>query len=126
MERVIAIDWLSASYVIVLFLLMIRRPPRSTRTYTLFPYTTLFRSGQLDGLSLGQRPKPQLLGRVHCEAPRLKNRGWYGRSTRSRLTIIRTGRPGRSVSVGWMFMLRRVISWPTWLMLSWEIGRAHV
>src|SRR3546814_11949385 len=23
---------------------MIRRPPRSTRTYTLFPYTTLFRS----------------------------------------------------------------------------------
>src|SRR3546814_13902226 len=28
---------------------MIRRPPRSTRTDTLFPYTTLFRSG--DGAS---------------------------------------------------------------------------
>src|SRR3546814_1286716 len=27
---------------------MIRRPPRSTRTDTLFPYTTLFRSGQVD------------------------------------------------------------------------------
>src|SRR3546814_20433319 len=27
-----------------LFFLMRRRPPRSTRTYTLFPYTTLFRS----------------------------------------------------------------------------------
>src|SRR3546814_2086946 len=26
------------------FFLMILRPPRSTRTYTLFPYTTLFRS----------------------------------------------------------------------------------
>src|SRR3546814_21138876 len=26
------------------FFLMIRRPPRYTRTYTLFPYTTLFRS----------------------------------------------------------------------------------
>src|SRR3546814_14649855 len=26
------------------FFLMIRRPPRSTRTETLFPYTTLFRS----------------------------------------------------------------------------------
>src|SRR3546814_5506456 len=26
---------------------MIRRPPRSTRTDTLFPYTTLFRSGQM-------------------------------------------------------------------------------
>src|SRR3546814_2871518 len=30
---------------------MIRRPPRSTRTDTLFPYTTLFRSGaRLDDL----------------------------------------------------------------------------
>src|SRR3546814_13755125 len=28
------------------FFLMIRRPPRSTRTDTLFPYTTLFRSPQ--------------------------------------------------------------------------------
>src|SRR3546814_13225503 len=30
---------------LVVFFLMIRRPPRSTRTDTLFPYTTLFRSG---------------------------------------------------------------------------------
>src|SRR3546814_17046127 len=30
---------------------MIRRPPRSTRTDTLFPYTTLFRS--LDGIGKG-------------------------------------------------------------------------
>src|SRR3546814_19930895 len=29
---------------------MIRRPPRSTRTDTLFPYTTLFRSEQVDRL----------------------------------------------------------------------------
>src|SRR3546814_19745842 len=31
-------------FSIVFFFLMIRRPPRSTRTDTLFPYTTLFRS----------------------------------------------------------------------------------
>src|SRR3546814_19500745 len=31
---------------------MIRRPPRSTRTDTLFPYTTLFRSRPLRGLRL--------------------------------------------------------------------------
>src|SRR3546814_14209991 len=31
-------------YAFVIFFLMIRRPPRSTRTDTLFPYTTLFRS----------------------------------------------------------------------------------
>src|SRR3546814_1947532 len=30
--------------VVIVFFLMIRRPPRSTRTDTLFPYTTLFRS----------------------------------------------------------------------------------
>src|SRR3546814_4889253 len=36
-----------AMYVVLVsffFFLMIRRPPRSTRTDTLFPYTTLFRS----------------------------------------------------------------------------------
>src|SRR3546814_9780445 len=32
------------SCLIFFFFLMIRRPPRSTRTDTLFPYTTLFRS----------------------------------------------------------------------------------
>src|SRR3546814_4030801 len=30
----------------IYFLLRIRRPPRTTRTDTLFPYTTLFRSTQ--------------------------------------------------------------------------------
>src|SRR3546814_8160717 len=35
----------------LLFFLMIRRPPRSTRTDTLFPYTTLFRSaGAVSGV----------------------------------------------------------------------------
>src|SRR3546814_17699605 len=34
--------------VFVVFFLMIPRPPRSTRTDTLFPYTTLFRS-RLEG-----------------------------------------------------------------------------
>src|SRR3546814_5666926 len=33
--------------------LMIRRPPRSTRTDTLFPYTTLFRSGNASGVNDG-------------------------------------------------------------------------
>src|SRR3546814_11706118 len=38
--------WITNRYdcCICFFLLMIRRPPRSTRTDTLFPYTTLFRS----------------------------------------------------------------------------------
>src|SRR3546814_16046898 len=42
----------NVNYVCFLFVffLMIRRPPRSTRTDTLFPYTTLFRSRR--------RPRP--------------------------------------------------------------------
>src|SRR3546814_2419995 len=41
----------------VFFFLMIRRPPRSTRTDTLFPYTTLFRSQPRGGeaVAAGQR-----------------------------------------------------------------------
>src|SRR3546814_14161600 len=37
--------------VILFFFLRIRRPPRSTRTDTLFPYTTLFRSVQTRALA---------------------------------------------------------------------------
>src|SRR3546814_16443135 len=40
------------------FFLMIRRPPRSTRTDTLFPYTTLFRSTD-NGVE--REPKVELL-----------------------------------------------------------------
>src|SRR3546814_4638283 len=41
------------------FFLMIRRPPRATRTDTLFPYTTLFRSAAAD-----RRRKPDRRGRA--------------------------------------------------------------
>src|SRR3546814_10016663 len=44
----------------VYFFLMIRRPPRSTRTDTLFPYTTLFRSERTAG-------KPVLLSKDDAE-----------------------------------------------------------
>src|SRR3546814_11363153 len=37
--------------VSIIFFLMIRRPPRSTRTDTLFPYTTLIRSRSILGTS---------------------------------------------------------------------------
>src|SRR3546814_17119848 len=53
---------------------MIRRPPRSTRTDTLFPYTTLFRSGEVaDGVD----PEPlELLERLGADAPqRLDGQG---------------------------------------------------
>src|SRR3546814_18690340 len=40
----IVIGFIELCCVSAFFFLMIRRPPRSTRTDTLFPYTTLFRS----------------------------------------------------------------------------------
>src|SRR5213075_2245971 len=41
--------------LLAFFLLMIRRPPRSTQQGTLFPYTTLFRSSPTS-IALGQTP----------------------------------------------------------------------
>src|SRR3546814_10889468 len=53
---------------------MILRPPRSTRTDTLFPYTTLFRSQQLapgpPGAVIGHRRGDQVL--VHGERQRCR------------------------------------------------------
>src|SRR3546814_65368 len=45
------------------FFLMIRRPPRSTRTDTLFPYTTLFRSVDWAGVAVdgGFHDQPHLV-----------------------------------------------------------------
>src|SRR3546814_17325916 len=57
---------------IIFFFLMIRRPPRSTRTDTLFPYTTLFRSLGFDSLfrndllrSFGSLGRALLRGLLH-------------------------------------------------------------
>src|SRR3546814_13106896 len=48
----VVVLWYSCISMLVVFLLMVRRPPSSTRTDTLFPYTTLFRSCQRGGRSL--------------------------------------------------------------------------
>src|SRR3546814_13473784 len=52
---------------------MIRRPPRSTRTDTLFPYTTLFRSPVVDARAdpgqLARHPPVQLLDVVAAVQP---------------------------------------------------------
>src|SRR3546814_14948752 len=42
---------------------MIRRPPRSTRTDTLFPYTTLFRSARRTRIALLRRHGERTAGR---------------------------------------------------------------
>src|SRR3546814_12391110 len=60
---------------------MIRRPPRSTRTDTLFPYTTLFRSGRTANADLvqivGQIAEIALKQIVRGIKPRLPGRSDY-------------------------------------------------
>src|SRR3546814_16404678 len=70
-----------AAAVVSFCFLMIRRPPRSTRTDTLFPYTTLFRSRQ----SWTQ---------VEC----LRREEGIGRRTKCEVTILVTSIPESSRS----------------------------
>src|SRR3546814_18536580 len=62
------------SFICSFFFLMIRRPPRSTRTDTLFPYTTLFRSGSTTAYRLIDfAPQPRSVG-VTVEPTRFRAR----------------------------------------------------
>src|SRR3546814_2420224 len=56
---------------------MIRRPPRSTRTDTLFPYTTLFRSLQhgAEDFVFFIRRREKRLARFNTSAPERKHGG---------------------------------------------------
>src|SRR3546814_11402517 len=54
----------------MIFFLMIRRPPRSTRTDTLFPYTTLFRSDLGAMATIGRGAAIADFGRVYFK-------GWF-------------------------------------------------
>src|SRR3546814_17163803 len=60
------VNFLFAHYFIsciaCFFFLMIRRPPRSTRTDTLFPYTTLFRSATFERILNGELPDGTQIG----------------------------------------------------------------
>src|SRR3546814_2725178 len=53
---------------------MIRRPPRSTRTDTLFPYTTLFRSPRYDSGVLDKADRNPFVLQDEFLGPRLEAR----------------------------------------------------
>src|SRR3546814_10683391 len=73
------------------FFLMIRRPPRSTRTDTLFPYTTLFRSNATMATALMERIERRLGAEVQTS---------WGMTELSPLgTAAVPGDPGRTAGV---------------------------
>src|SRR3546814_13641016 len=67
-----------------IFFLMIRRPPRSTRTDTLFPYTTLFRSSVFSCFWFPDSPSLAITHlsessrkTIHAKAPRCRCGGGH-------------------------------------------------
>src|SRR3546814_1739240 len=78
---------------------MIRRPPRSTRTDTLFPYTTLFRSDELalaqHGDAVGHRHDLVQLVRDEDDGEALRHHGLQGGE--ERLDLLRRKHGGRLV-----------------------------
>src|SRR3546814_6602635 len=92
---------------------MIRRPPRSTRTDTLFPYTTLFRSGR------DHQHEPRLRGRRR-DAPRGRGRNAQEPVRRIELRHQRHGQEGvqRAIpprgkpgAAGQLLSVREVCGW---------------
>src|SRR3546814_15906031 len=99
------------------FFLMIRRPPRSTLTDTLFPYTTLFRSALYFALrppdrlraaaeaarcrdDLGRPRTHPILPRSICDLPRrVRHRRAAERLSQGRALVLRLGAPEDRKSV---------------------------
>src|SRR3546814_18308738 len=83
---------------------MIRRPPRSTRTDTLFPYTTLFRSDEALGRSIADWLPPLLqnIRRLDSISPERLTRvlqdmlGWEGGRALERMAPARLATPAGS------------------------------
>src|SRR3546814_20206663 len=114
---------------------MIRRPPRSTRTDTLFPYTTLFRSmvvrvgeaGKLqaerqrtrlhDGQTVGRYPQERTVNRQSTRPGGFQPDGGRPRRGREHKSIImlsqRSPEPTSLVTIAQQFAVA-------------ETGRAHV
>src|SRR3546814_2634004 len=68
---------------------MIRRPPRSTRTDTLFPYTTLFRSNTA-GHAAGHNPTSQIHAKDSRHAKEIDDRCLGADCARHLLFVVKT------------------------------------
>src|SRR3546814_18583784 len=98
---------------------MIRRPPRSTRTDTLFPYTTLFRSPRLvDHVYRHVRRLPAVVTALMRTRPARSHTQLSVRPTLQRHDGLRPSFREHPNAIGEREDLRGV--------MHLEIGRAHV
>src|SRR3546814_11107951 len=94
-----------------MFFLMIRRPPRSTRTDTLFPYTTLFRSD-------AKRTFFDLLGVEHLDTNFVRRlRNVRAKGTTAKLDLALDGLPDLGVE-GELARRARFLAAPSLLYLE--------
>src|SRR3546814_17770212 len=114
------------SVYILFFFVMRRRPPRSTRTYTLFPYTTLFRSpGAGARVMVATRPVDFRKGPDALAA--LVGAEYGGDPYSGVIYVFRAKRADRIKLVWWdgtglCLMAKKLESGG----FRWQIGRAHV
>src|SRR3546814_14021770 len=83
---------------------MLRRPPRSTRTDTLFPYTTLFRSNLKNTLGQIEADCGNLHGGwLHCSGLPDSNPSWHSDAVSGshppHLLWVESGRTGRETDI---------------------------
>src|SRR3546814_18701170 len=84
----------------VFFSLMIRRPPRATRTDTLFPYSTLFRSGACQ-FAIRLSPATILYSRLYLDVQ------LYIKSSRSLQAFAKRGCVGKCAGFSSLVLHRR-------------------
>src|SRR3546814_2100114 len=109
---------------------MIRRPPRSTRTDTLFPYTTLFRSAGcragavVDGETVGHRRERR---RMNIERPLQEQKAMTDAKERAFSDIVPIVEPRpKPRNIGLTEIRSPAYSLHQLAGIVDEIGRAHV
>src|SRR3546814_15188009 len=88
--------------------LMIRRPPRSTRTATLFPYTTLFRSRI--ALCIGSGGEPRDRDRAEPQGREEKQFTLFHQKIPGLSWISDFASPSRRYTTSWSILTLRLIS----------------
>src|SRR3546814_9979832 len=120
-------------YVFELFVfLMIRRPPRATRTDTLFPYTTLFRSPEHEAEGDSELPRRSDTSNLSAMQFAHPDYAWSALDKLQETLLSTTAKPAQTQLLH-SFLLNMALcntvvltSPQDYIHTTQEIGRAHV